>query len=162
MTAQFHENLILNGEETSMAFCPDLPEGHPRLLDRHAEGLPGDDDDVDCYSTACWRGYIGTWEIKDGKFYLRRLQGRYRLRGEDPLFADWFSGVLRIPRGERLLYVHMGFGSVYEEDVLVKIEKGAVVSTRVIDNRGKTHDQWDLAMRNLPGMENQIPDVGDE
>jgi len=26
MTAQFHEGLILDGERTSMACCPDLPE----------------------------------------------------------------------------------------------------------------------------------------
>jgi len=25
MTAQFHENLILDGEDTSMAYCPPLP-----------------------------------------------------------------------------------------------------------------------------------------
>jgi hypothetical protein len=33
----------------------------------------------------------------------------------EPLLNDWITGVLRVPRGERLTYVHMGFGSVYAE-----------------------------------------------
>jgi hypothetical protein len=158
MTAQFHENLILNGTKTSMAYCPDLPERHPRLLDRHAEGLPGDDGDVDCYSTACWREYIGSWEIKDGKLYLIRLQGRYRLRGNEPLFADWVSGILIIPRGERLQYVHNGFDSVFAEEVRIRIEKGVVASTRVVDNRTKKYTQWETDGHHWLGSNNQAPD----
>src|SRR5262245_3036712 len=57
------------------------------------------------------------------------LSGIYKLVGNEPLLADWFTGVLRIPRGERL------FLSVYEEEVRVRIERGVVVETRVTDNR---------------------------
>jgi len=161
MTAQFHEHLILDGELTSMACCPPLPGKHPRIIDRHAEGLPGDDADVGCYSTACWREYIGTWEIKDGKFYLCRLVGRYRFRDKEPIFANWVSGTLRIPQGERLHYVHMGFGSVYEEDLLIKIKKGLVVSRQVLDHRGETFDRWSAGMMNLPGMGDDFFEDGD-
>ena len=157
MTAQIHERLILDGENTTMAFCPPFPEDHPRIIDRHAEGLPGDGADAGCYSTACWREYQGTWEIEDGKFYLRRLVGRFRLRSNEPIFADWFSGMLRIPRGECLQYVHMGFGSIFEEELHIKIEKGVVTSSKVIDNRGMQADRRDLALRNLPGSENRFP-----
>ncbi len=157
MTAQFHEHLILNGEATTMAFCPPLPECHPRIIDRDAAGLPGTERDSSCYSTACWRQYIGTWEIKDDKFYLTNLIGRLRLSGDEPLVADWFSGVLRIPRGKCLQYVHMGFGSVYEEEVHIKIEKGVVVSSKIIDNRGKQFDRQSLGWSNLPGSENRFP-----
>lgn len=118
MTAQIHERLIFDGEETSMAFCPPLPKGHSRIIEI--------DPDKALFSTACWRGYQGTWEIKDGQFYLVGLGGRFRLQGEEPLLADWFSGVLRIPRGEMLQYVHMGFGSVFEEEVHVKIVRGVL------------------------------------
>ena len=31
MTAQVHETLIYDGNETSMAFCPPLPENNPRV-----------------------------------------------------------------------------------------------------------------------------------
>lgn len=157
MTAQMHERLILDGEETSMAFCPPLPKGHPRIF----EPRPGEDSTdpahfVPC-GTACWRGYLGAWEIKDGRFYLVALRGRFQLRQGDPLLADWFTGVLRVPKGEVLQYVHMGFGSVHEEEVHIKIENGVVVTTRVVDNRGKVYDESEIEWRNLPGGENRFP-----
>jgi hypothetical protein len=37
---------------------------------------------------------------------------------------------VRIPQGKILKYVHMGFGSIYELDLFIKIEKGVVVSVR--------------------------------
>ena len=190
MTAQFHETLIIDGNETSMAFCPRLPFGHPRIVALDADDIdhlhqkaaivslkrdcpelasrmPGSDivigpeeqkellalDGV--FSTGCWRRYIGTWEIKDGRFYLVGLRGIYRLDGE-PIFADWFTGALRIPKGEMLQYVHMGFGSVYEQELHIRITKGIVVRTRLIDNRGKTFDKWELGPQNLPGGENHF------
>ena len=75
MTAQIHEKLILDFEETSMAFCPPLPKGHPRILQ------PGPERVIN--STACWSGYQGTWEIKDGCLYLVALRGRFQLRPGD-------------------------------------------------------------------------------
>ena len=157
MTAQIHEKLILNGEETSMAFCPPLPKGHPRIFKPNSDEPVTDVAEGFLFSTACWRGYQGTWEIKDGWFYLIALRGRYRLREGEPILADWFSGVLRIPRGEVLQYVHMGFGSVYEEEIHIKVDKGKVVAKRTIDNRGKDHDGLEIGWRNLPGGENRFP-----
>jgi len=154
MTAQFHEVLILDGEKTSMAFCPPLPEGHPRLMEVSREEAAASNSLV--FSTACWRQYIGTWEIKDGRFYLAKIEGMYRLEGEEPLPAEWFTGVLRIPRGEMLQYVHMGFGSIYEEELHIKIEQGMVTARRVIDNRGKDLTRQDLSRLNLPGSENRF------
>ena len=157
MTAQIPEWLVLDGEETSMAFCPPLPDGHPRIFEPGPDEGSTDPADLILSSTACWRGYRGTWEIKDGLLYLIALRGRLRIREGDPILGDWFSGVLRVPRGEELLYVHMGFGSVYEEEVHIKIEKGRVVATRVLDNRGKTHDGEAIGWSNLPGDENKFP-----
>jgi len=123
MTAQVHEKLIFEGKETSMAFCPPLPEGHPKIIELSREELQSDNFDTIIFSTACWRGYIGTWEVKEGQFNLVNITGRYKLIGDDPIPADWFSGVIRIPQGELLHYVHMGFGSVYEEEIHLKIGK---------------------------------------
>ena len=130
MTAQVHERLIFDGVETSMAFCSPLPECHSRIINREQDSI----------STGCWRGCQGTWEIREGRFYLAGLAGRFELVESDPLFAEWFTGVLRVPRGKMLAYVHMGFGSVYEEEVHIQVRHGVVTSTRVIDNRGKDHD----------------------
>lgn len=132
MTAQLHEILILNGEEISMAFCPLLPETDPRIVELT-------DDEIDKYSiifsTACWRQYGGTWEIKDNKLYLVNLDGRFKLTGKTPIFADWFTGTLIVPQGEMLEYVHMGYGSVYEREVHIKVEKGIVTNSKTIENR---------------------------
>ena len=35
--------------------------------------------------------------------------------------------------------------------------KAGVVAIRVIDNRGKKHDEWEIGARNLPGDENEFP-----
>jgi hypothetical protein len=154
MTAQVHENLIYNGRKTSMAFCPPLPENHPRVVPD-----AGTDGSGMFLTTACWRGYIGTWEIKRGKFYLVSLEGGYKVIGGEPIFAEWFTGVIRVPTGRILQYVHMGFGSVYEKEVHIKIKKGVVVKSRTIDNRGRKFDLEDiyrLGFENLPGFENRF------
>jgi hypothetical protein len=156
VTAQVHEKLIYEGEMMSIAFCPHLPARHPRILEVDPEEARGEDLPSILFSTACWRQYIGTWEIRDGRFYLVDITGRYKMVGDDPIPADWFSGVIRIPRGEILHYVHMGFGSVYEQEIHVKVKDGQVVRSRVIDNRGKEFDSEELAWRNLPGSENRF------
>lgn len=65
--------------------------------------------------------------------------------------------MLRVPLGKQLQYVHMGFGTVYEKEVHIKIENGVVAGTRTIDNRGKKHDERELGWKNLPGGENRFP-----
>jgi hypothetical protein len=157
MTAQIHEQLISEGEERSMAFCPPLPKNHPRVGEISRDDAIRDDGCARFFSTACWRRYQGTWEILDARFFLTDLRGRFRIRGEGPILADWSSGVLRIPKGKLLRYVHMGFGSVFEKELHVEVEKGMVTATRVIDNRGKQFDKWELGFRNLPGCENRFP-----
>ncbi|MCK7576701.1 MAG: hypothetical protein MZV65_12940 [Chromatiales bacterium] len=107
-------------------------------------------------STACWRGYIGTWEVKNGKLYLNEIVGLYKKLNPEPLFAEWFTGVLRIPKGERLLAINMGFASVHEKELHIKIERGAVVKEREIANSSKELDRNKLASQNLPGSENKF------
>jgi len=50
----------------------------------------------------------------------------------------------------------MGFGSVYEQELHIKIENGKVVNSRVVDNRGKDVNISELGWRNLPGFENRF------
>lgn len=50
--------------------------------------------------------------------------------------------------------------SIHEQELHIKIENGIVVARRVIANRGKTLDEWQIGLRNLPGNENRFP--GDE
>jgi hypothetical protein len=108
------------------------------------------------FSTACWRHYIGTWKLEDGKFYLVDLNGVHKVNSPQPIFADWVTAVIRIPEGELLHYVHMGFGSVYEFETHLKIEKGMVVEERRVDNRNKDVNPGELGWKNLPGGENKF------
>ncbi|UCG60399.1 MAG: hypothetical protein JSV52_08670, partial [Candidatus Zixiibacteriota bacterium] len=100
-------------------------------------------------STANWRGYVGTWYIVHDSLFLVRIEVDYWLMSDDcsdhsratrevdieglfpgrkaPIFADWFTDTLRIPKGELLRYVHMGFGSIYERDLLIEVKGGVVM-----------------------------------
>lgn len=98
------------------------------------------------HTTACWRGYVGRWEITDGRLYLIELDGRIDKDEMTPamellfpsfperVFAHWFSGTLRIPLGKQVEYVHMGFSSKYEKDLFVKVRQGVVISESIREN----------------------------
>lgn len=148
MTAQNHELLDINGEEVSMAFCPPFPTDHPRIITREAYG--------DYNHSACWRGYQGTWEIKGNRFNLVALQGKYTLTPGEPIFAEWFTGVLRVPRGEEILHVNMGFGSIFQQEQHIRVENGIALRFRLIDNRDREFDRFELMDRNMPGDENRF------
>jgi len=62
-----------------------------------------------------------------------------------PILATWFSGELRIPEGECVHYEHMGFGSVYERELSIKIDRGIVVMSRHIE----TGEKWRRDMEAL-------------
>jgi hypothetical protein len=108
-------------------------------------------------NTANWRGYIATWEISENKFYLTQIEGM--IKGGQPcsveflfpnqsgkVWANWFSGVLRIVDGKCLKYIHMGYQSVYEREILITIEKGNVVKQEIKDNtKHKFHNPFSRA-----------------
>ena len=135
MTAQFAEELLYEGEQTSMCSTP--------LADYFAAG--GRKPEFRRENTALWRGYVGSWEVVDGRLYLVGLRGTLidgteaHLESVFPgqherVFADWFSGTVRIPQGRQVKYVHMGFLSTWERDLLVEFEHGIVRSTQVQHN----------------------------
>ena len=105
MTAQIPEWIIIDGEQTTMAFCPPLPADEPRVIIRKVNQYTELDNDSTLRSTGCWRHYVGSWEIRDGALYLIGIRGRYALLGDEPLLADWVNATLRITDGEMLTYV---------------------------------------------------------
>lgn len=139
MTAQVHEHVIIDGEAATMSTCPPLPPGHPRILVAEPADLSARKEGVPpvVFSTACWRRYVGTWELKEGRLYLVGLQGLCEMVGDEPIPADWVSGWIIVPRGEVLEYVHMGFESVYEEELQVRFEAGVEVERRTVVNGRK-------------------------
>jgi hypothetical protein len=95
-------------------------------------------------STALVRGYIGTWEIKNNQLYLISLLGfvdnnkkvdlSYLFPNKTEVFANWFSGNIRIPEGELLNKINLGYASVFEKDRILNIKEGILISETVKDN----------------------------
>lgn len=52
----------------------------------------------------------------------------------DGVFAHWYTGELRCPRGALLKYAHGGFLSVYEEDRFFLVQRGVAIGERVVQN----------------------------
>ena len=139
MTAQSRERLLYKGEEVGMTAEP---------LNQYLKN--GNDIGFVFTNTACWRGYRGKWEIMEGKLYLIEITGsthyavvdlNYLFPGQEKVFASWFSGEISIPQGEMLKYVHMGYGSIYEKDLVLKFEEGVLLEEKVIDNREDFENQ---------------------
>lgn len=133
MTAQAGELLIYKGEETSMAVEP---------LNQYLKNR--NDIKFISPSTACWRGYYGEWEIKDNLLYLiglkayiegyREVDLNYLFPSQKEVVANWFTGKLRVPHGKLLDYVHMGYASLYERDLILEIKNGKLVSEYIVNN----------------------------
>ena len=100
----------------------------------------------------CRRGYVATWEIKNSQLFLKDLDGnyerstlffgtqtaRYSLKilfpksGSRLIKANWFSGKLRVPQGKMTIYDE-DYGSRFEQEVIITIEKGEVVKMVTLD-----------------------------
>lgn len=134
MTAQLAENLHYEGKEHAMCNNPLHLYFRLACIENNFVSL----------SSALRRGYVGTWEILDGRLYLIGLDGwlngmaanvaTFFPNYPDRVFAHWYSGELRLPRGKMLEYEHAGYLSVYEEDVLLTLDKGVVTHTEVRNN----------------------------
>ena len=59
---------------------------------------------------------------------------QYLFPGEKKVFANWFSGIIKIEKGYLLEYVHMGYESKYEEDLFLVFEEGIKVDEYRIKN----------------------------
>ena len=135
MTAQLHERLRYEGQGLSMCTTP--------LGDYFRLGGVSPGFEFNC--TALWRGYVGSWEIVGERLYLVELTGTLKNGDQacvatvfpdfpDRVFAHWYSGTIRVPRGKLLDYVHMGCASTYENDLFIEFERGVIKSTRLTHN----------------------------
>lgn len=121
MTTQRVEILIVDGKRVGMDTFPPLPKDGWVVK----SNIPESDMAGILSTTACWRQYIGTWEIKDNKFYLVGLEGRYKISGTGPIFADWFTGELKITRGNKEVQKSV-FGPNFYRGHHIAIENGIV------------------------------------
>jgi len=102
------------------------------------------------WNTALIRGYIGYWRIMDSSLYLERLAGYFNppkssddqgveltLRHLFPdavssVFAEWYSGSLRCPKG-KLLRKRPFSNNIHQQELIIEIELGKVKSVRVMN-----------------------------
>lgn len=144
MTAQSPERIVYMGKKLSM--CTES------LEDYFSKG--GIRPSLQRSSTALWRRDIGSWEVVDDRLYLTELDGWLEDGNKvtaamifpgfpDKVFAQWFSGQIRIPQGELLEYVHMGYGSTYERDLLLELRDGVVIETMLRHNEVEASDDDD-------------------
>ena len=140
-TVQVPDVMIIDGRIERLDTNPLAP-----YLLAHPNALPRPDDP----EAENWRGYVATWELRDGKLFLRKIDVAFRnpkaSLNEDAriiknvihrifpeakdLVAAWYSGALVIPMGKLISYVHMGYGSTYERYTIVTVTRG-VVSRRL-------------------------------
>ena len=131
MTAQIPEEIRYQGEQLSLCTQP---------LDEYL-ALTRKTLRPEVICSALWRGYVGTWEVVNDRLYLVALNGTLE-GGEDlsletlfpgfpdRVFAHWYTGTLRLVRGEQVRYVHMGYGSTYAHEVFLVVQRGVVVERR--------------------------------
>ena len=164
MTAQIPETLVYEGRELSMCAEP--------LGNYFA--LAGLDPPFEWTSTALWRGYVGTWEIVDGRLYLTEINGTLKTAEvanlaslfpdfPERVFAHWYSGTTRSPEGKLLEYFHMGYASIHERDRYFEFEKGVVLRTWAHENgtSGEATEADGYAVRAATIFDRQADDGDD-
>ena len=90
---------------------------------------------------------MATWKIENDYLYLVKVvEGTCSAKAKEipislifpgqqgPIKATWFTGTIRIPQGEQLQYVHMGYGSIYEKELILRLENGKLIDESIIDN----------------------------
>lgn len=134
MTTQIAETCIYQGIHYSMPGCISLPTSDGRVKELSGDALEeAVNNSDDWLSTACWRQYIGTWEVIENRLFLIKLEGKYTISDGGSVFADWFSDTLCLPHGELLDYnIEIGYVR-YAEELRLTFDKGVLINTVIVD-----------------------------
>jgi hypothetical protein len=125
MTTQVDEHILIDGKEYPLINVPSLPEDSSII--QHKKGL------ISKWSN-CWRGFQGTWEIKDDKLYLIEFSSdSYELLCKLPILADWIKGEIKVATGDIKETTSWAI-ETYETEMHLTIENGMVVKTENIKN----------------------------
>jgi hypothetical protein len=141
-TAQVPDILIYNGETYELTVNP-----MEAYFNRFPEKRPP------FTITSLWRGYVATFEIIQNELWVidikkyesERIDGKYITRyvsiinecldGQERMKIDWFNGVLVLPQGRIVNYVHMGYASTYEHYTILEIQNGIFRRELNMNNR---------------------------
>jgi len=138
MTAQALERITYLGKRYSLRSLPldsYFSDAHPKP-DFGAITLS--------FCSACWRGYVGSWEIDGDQLLLIDIllpfseseQSLLHLVSaqKPPIVANWYTGELRLQKGEPLRY-DFDWSAIYEEEIVFNVERGVIVSSHIVDHR---------------------------
>jgi len=125
MTTQVKERIIIDGEKYPLLNALSLPEDDTKIKQKEGPTYT---------RSSCWRGYVGTWEIKDDKLYLIDFSsGMYDVFANLPILADWISGTAKVATGEVKANSSWDI-ETYETEIHLTFENGLVVKTENIKN----------------------------
>lgn len=75
------------------------------------------------------------WLRETRKALVREVQVdlQFLFGSDQPVWAQWFNGFIRIPQGEMLRYRHAGYMSVFEAMQILQFQEGVLIKSRVVD-----------------------------
>ena len=107
-------------------------------------------------STANWDGYTACWSINSDDMLCldsimvwvdSRMESHVCLSAEDlhkafnkyynngVIFASWYNGDIRVARGNRIYYEHMGYFRYYEHEQVLKVKDGRITARKTYHNK---------------------------
>jgi hypothetical protein len=120
--------IIISARKGELFNPPELPDDDSKIVEVSEEEAKL--ESIMYFSSACWRQYVGEWKIRYNRLYLSKLKGLWNLANNEPLFADWYSGVLRSGFRKRG-YEWEGFHNhCFQKQIFLKIEKGLVLNRK--------------------------------
>ena len=145
MTAQIPDKILFKGKKYALNSNP---------LEVYFEKFPEKRPKRGMMSTALWRGYIATFEIIENQLVVTDIEiqvpdkdakDKYKTKwisvyeevfpNSEKTKIDWYTGILILPYGKLVNYVHMGYASTYSKYMLLEIENGNFNESRKYNNK---------------------------
>lgn len=138
MSAQAKDTILINGKKYAFYGSPlfdywEKNNNKPSLIS---------------FNTGLQRGFFAGWEIFGNKLYLISFYGEHYViqpgngftkqtnfslkdlfPNQEKVFADWFTGELKIPIGKQIDYSYSFTGAVHESNTSILIESGIVTDS---------------------------------
>lgn len=143
-TGQMGDKLIYKGKTLEMTSNP---------LEQYFKTNPSLRPKSPIIMSSLWRGYVATFELADKQIkvkdieimvmdsikktnrYIRSSVYEQVFKTTTPTKMDWYTGLLVVPTGKMLQYVHMGYSSTFESYLLLEIDKGNLISEKNMTNK---------------------------
>lgn len=97
--------------------------------------------------TACWRGYYGTWKIKQDKLYLVKLKAfiddykevgiDYLFPNKKEVFAEWFNGEIIIIDDDNTVLGYAFVSSISGDYLSLKFKNGELIKSERVRNKSR-------------------------